>query len=247
MAAPSSSPVLPSIVICGSQTIPPRSQFLEELGHQLRGDPEILGLKLAIIGLPDLCTRLIQELPVLQVNEARYESHLRSLARWITEDDYELVIPENLPNVILAPLTVIIHIVQYFRHLDVVCTDEYGDSHTLIVQSVQRGGFQGLCSGFLTAAALTSSANKAELIANASTAIRLAFCIAAYIDLGETTSLSPDGTRCLIVERGTELGETEANCEIDTIIGSFPQVCENNDRNSAGTNDFLGIYLCGAE
>ncbi|CAG7916970.1 unnamed protein product [Penicillium olsonii] len=223
MAAPSSRPVLPSIVICGSQTIPPRSQFLEELGHQLRGDPEILGLKLAIIGLPDLCTRLIQELPVLQVNEARYESHLRSLARWITEDDYELVIPENLPNVILAPLTVIIHIVQYFRHLDVVCTDDYGDSHTLIVQSVQRGGFQGLCSGFLTAAALTSSANKAELIANASTAIRLAFCIAAYIDLGETTSLSPDGTRCLIVERGTELGETEANCEIDTIIGSFPQ------------------------
>jgi hypothetical protein len=118
-----------------------------------------------------------------------------------------LAVPATPPNVLLAPLTVIIHISQYSQYLNglrldhgLVGADAGADGHGYIREGFAAAAsdhtpdtgtdigtgtaaqFQGLCIGTLSATAMQSSTTRAELGQNAAAAVRLAMCIGAYID-----------------------------------------------------------------
>jgi hypothetical protein len=108
-----------------------------------------------------------------------------------------LAVPATLPNVLLAPLTVIIHIAQYSHYLDGLSpADAEADSHAYTREGFAAGSvshtpdtgigtasqFQGLCIGMLSATAMELSATRTELGQNAAAAVRLAMCIGGYID-----------------------------------------------------------------
>ncbi|KAL4966670.1 non-reducing polyketide synthase spyA [Aspergillus stella-maris] len=208
---------LPSLVLCGSQTSPPSPDDLRNIGAQLGSEAYLQGIAEAVRALPKLWVHLVQANPLLSSPSGDL---VGCLARWIDEDDYELIIPPSLPNTLLAPLTVIIHFVQYFEYLESTrgLYDVDGDSHSQILLSAKQGGFQGLCTGLLSATALACAADKSQLAHNASVAIRLAMCIGAYVDLDKISYTDGGGTGCLIVHQSPN----PAKADIEQALVSHP-------------------------
>ncbi|KAL2860079.1 hypothetical protein BJX68DRAFT_275511 [Aspergillus pseudodeflectus] len=217
---------IPPLIICGSQTIPPTAEILDQLASYLtrrQNTPELGPLVEAIRALPEAWATLKTAEPRLQ---ALSDAPVLSLGHWLSatsssslHSDFtsssdstldgrtntysRLAIPATLPNVLLAPLTVIIHIAQYSHYLDGLNLDlglsgasPDPDAHVYIregfaaacpVHPPETGigtasQFQGLCIGMLSAAVMESSATRTELGKNAAAAVRLAVCIGGYID-----------------------------------------------------------------
>jgi hypothetical protein len=190
----------PSLIVCGSQTIPPTPETLNQLASYLQQSPDLKDLREAVLSLPGLWA-------TLKTNEPRFQAlsdgpviGLRDwLSRPVSRPDKDresdshshlrLTVPDTLPNILLAPLTVIIHIAQYSQYLDGLGLD---DAHVHIrgpglgsgaSQDIESGSkFQGLCIGSLSAAAIESSSTRAALGENAAAAMRLAMLIGAYVD-----------------------------------------------------------------
>lgn len=208
-------PTLPSAVVCGSQTIPPSQDILSRLRFHLTQDPDLEALAEAVYELPNLLSRLVEDNSLL----TRIPSELpASLKHWISNSEFVLNIPATLPNVLLAPLTVIIHVVQYVQYLKQFVAD---DSHAHIRESVRHGGFQGLCTGFLSATALACSKTKKDIARNAAVAMRLAMCIGAYVDLDQTATGGESTTvACFVVQWGPGCPREE----VEQILKHYPDV-----------------------
>lgn len=168
---------LPSLLVFGSQTTTRNVEYLSQLRECLLLDPRLLPFVKAIQGLVDLWQEL-------STKDTRLEkaSGLES-ARFLQQLIDGEQAPPNLgewPNTVTLPLTVIIHLVQYIYYFD---NDESYPSQSRIIESTARGGIQGFCAGLLTAIAVACSNSEEEVTEFGATALRLALCIGAYVDL----------------------------------------------------------------
>lgn len=256
---------IPSLVLCGSQTIPPTSETLDQLALYLsRGQnlPELSPLLEAIRALPELWATLKIAEPRVQTLS---DAHVLSLRDWLSSSSSPLYsdnsngsdghgnnhsrlkIPATLPNVLLAPLTVILHIAQYTQFLDSLSLD-FGldgadvDAHVYIRESLAaaRSGqsgvtdidasskFQGLCIGALSAAVMECSLTRMELGQNAAVAVRLAMCIGGFVDSTRalaTSGSSPNSssrseTACFIARWDMKSGREN----VEEILKGYPEV-----------------------
>ncbi|KAH3139907.1 hypothetical protein LV164_006411 [Aspergillus fumigatus] len=207
---------LPSTVVCGSQTPPPSRDCLQRIQADLK-DPKLKELAKAVDELPEFWSHLVEVKPVLsQVNDAP----LKKLKDW-AKDESVLNIPEGLPNILLAPLTVIIHLVQYLRFAHSLdANDSQEDQHQRILQSTSKGGFQGLCTGFLSAAALACSRTRSDIWCNATVALRLATCVGAYVDLDRLTYDNTDVHTCMIIHWEDNCGKDQ----VTEVLKGYPGV-----------------------
>lgn len=191
---------IPSLIVCGSQTIPPSRETLDNLASYLTKspNPELQAVREAVLALPELLVTLKATEPQFQELS---DEPIISLRDWLLHHDTDsedgndscslshLKIHETLPNILLAPLTVIIHIAQYSQYLDGLGLDDSDDAHAHIRQSTTSQNttdigpkFQGLCIGSLSSAALDASPTRTVLARNATAALKLALCIGAYVD-----------------------------------------------------------------
>ncbi|RLL95504.1 hypothetical protein CFD26_101654 [Aspergillus turcosus] len=216
---------LPSTVVCGSQTPVPSSDCLQRIQSNLK-DPKLKELAKAVDDLPQFWSHLVEVKPVLsQVND----EPLKKLTDWASGECF-LEIPEGLPNILLAPLTVIIHLVQYLRFVHSLDADDFQeDRHRCILQSTERGGFQGLCTGFLSAAALACSGSERDIWCNATVALRLATCVGAYVDLDRLTYDSADDHTCVIIHWEDNCGKDRVTEVLKRYPGVYTSV-ELDDR-----------------
>ncbi|KAL4819698.1 hypothetical protein BDW67DRAFT_193310 [Aspergillus spinulosporus] len=208
---------IPSLIICGSQTIPPTSETLDQLASYLTRSQKIPELRLlleAIRALPEVWATLKIAEPSLQ---ALSDAPILSLRDWLSSPSCSLHpdITSNscseatLPNALLAPLTVVIHFAQYIHYLDSLSLGlglegAGADAHVYIreaftatppAQSPDTGfetasKFQGLCIGTISAAVMECSSTRTELGQNAAAAVRLAMCIGGYIDSKRALAMS---------------------------------------------------------
>ncbi|OJI96507.1 hypothetical protein ASPVEDRAFT_872283 [Aspergillus versicolor CBS 583.65] len=191
---------IPSLIVCGSQTIPPSRDTLDNLASYLTKspNPELQAVREVVLALPELLAILKATQPQFQELS---DEPIISLRDWFLHHDTDsedgndscslsyLKIHETLPNILLAPLTVIIHIAQYSQYLDGLGLDDSHDAHAHIRQSTTSQNttdigpkFQGLCIGSLSSAALDASPTRTVLARNATAALKLALCIGAYVD-----------------------------------------------------------------
>ena len=165
------------------------------------------GLQKSIIEEPDLefLIGVIEELPSLwpTLQHEFTELHTIPGAEQL-EQLQRLLKPVQLPdvwassNLVLAPLTVISHIVE-FLHL----RRTIGNTNFPGIDDVQ-----GFCVGFLAATAVGSSRDEIEFRRFASTAIRLAVCVGAIIDMNDGPFRSPvDGSSAMVVRWKTDSGK----------------------------------------
>lgn len=112
--------------------------------------------------------------------------HLESLTNWLRTGHLN----KNMtpfPNIILTPLVVAIHLVQYsalLNHLN----PKLALDDNLPTAVVDNAVAVGLCTGLLTTAAVVSSATLRQLESNGTVAIRIAMAIGALVD--NTDSIS---------------------------------------------------------
>ncbi|KAJ5379964.1 Type I Polyketide synthases (Type I PKS) [Penicillium cataractarum] len=210
--------LLPSAIVCGPQTNLPSKRNLDRLRNYLTQRSDVEHLLQAVTELPDLLSALQEHDPDLRLIPVSSLNHLRE---WCLDHSIVLQIPETLPNVLLAPLTVLIHIIQYLEYCDHLSSE---DAHARLRQSIRNGGFQGLCTGSLSAAALACSTTRAEIDQNAAVALNLAMCIGAYVDLG--LALEPDSPMTCFIARWRHGSQRE---DVDQILNNYPQVRLKSD------------------
>ncbi|KAL4931766.1 uncharacterized protein BDV17DRAFT_288352 [Aspergillus undulatus] len=226
---------IPSFIFCGSQTIPPTGQALDQLASYLLRSPNLKPLVEGVLDLPELLTTLKKSEPRLQVVP---NGPVISLRDWLSPPNsltdganhhsrLPLTIPDILPNVLLAPLTVLLHLAQYMQFLDGLGQD---DGHDYILEAAAAHGrstelvFKGLCIGALSAEVLTASPTKETLSKNAAASVKLAMCIGAYVDCQRYEFMSNDSEtnstfRCVAARWDTDRGRDTVN----GILKSYPE------------------------
>jgi len=188
---------LPSLLVFGPQTIWPNSEYLSQLREVLLLEPRLGTFVEAIKNLTDLWMVLVEK--DKQLSQLQGLKSIGVLRRWLNGEDLSLARGEQ-PNTLTLPMTVIVHLVQYFYYFD---NDVNYPSQPKVLQNVEQGGIQGFCAGFLTAIAVACSQNEEEVTNFGAVALRQALCIGAYVDLDSALNLD---TICLAVRWRSNTG-----------------------------------------
>lgn len=141
---------------------------------------------------------LVETIPKL--TKVSGEDLLQDLKSWLDTG----IFPDTKAkcSVLLAPLTVIAHIVDFLR-------------------LGRKADVQGFCIGFLSAVAVAGSHETDDFKQVASTALRLALCVGAVIDLDEEEmSDTLGGSSCYSAQWKTDLEKDY----FDTKLSSYPEV-----------------------
>ncbi|KAL4804152.1 hypothetical protein BDV18DRAFT_162559 [Aspergillus unguis] len=160
-----------TLLAFGPQSLSFTNTSLKNLRYDIDNSSHRGWIHEAIAGLPAFLTALSKSLPefnnILPSQESLQD--LRRLLRHGSDIQGEL----NLPNIVLTPLVVITHLVEYGR---------YSESEQHSIETAQATGF---CTGLLSTFAVVSSHTPQELAKYGSVAIRLAMLVGALVDAEE--------------------------------------------------------------
>lgn len=191
---------LPYLLVFGSQTTWPSKQYLNQLRAFLLLEPRLSTFLSAIRQLPTLWQTLLEFDPRLE--RVPGPSSLDALQRWIEKGESFSASEEPL-NVLITPFTIIVHLIHYLHYLS---SNDAKVTHATLLDSTQVGGIQGCCTGLLSAIAVACSKCEDDVVKHAATALRLAMCIGAYVDLEGAFASPPNRTTCLVVRWKWETG-----------------------------------------
>lgn len=172
-----------STLVFGPQTSSFDPTHLSSIRNSLVSNPRLQTFHAAIIELSGFLPTLHSHDPSLQKLPA-LES-CQTLSTWLTTGQ-PISQDRNLPNQVCTPLTVIIHVVHFFNYLSTHHGSgpiHHHHAYDDFLASSPAIGAQGFCIGFLTAAAVSCATDEAHLVQLCCNALRLAFCIGAYVDL----------------------------------------------------------------
>ncbi|OTA83717.1 hypothetical protein M434DRAFT_400622 [Hypoxylon sp. CO27-5] len=172
---------------------------LTDLRRTILEDPNLEFLVQIVKALPSLWTTTIQPSCPRLRSLTNAKQQLQQLVTFFENESEEA--PRLAPpyNLLLAPLTVIAQIAEYVR-------------------LGYQGTVQGFCVGFLSAAAVASARNTAELERWSATAVQLAVAIGAVVDFDEQ-EMSPAYSSTWSV-RWTSAQEKE---HFEKTLTSFPE------------------------
>ncbi|CAI6341038.1 unnamed protein product [Periconia digitata] len=212
---------VPSLIAFGPSTSWPSKDFLKYIRRVLLGDQRLYKFAEAIRDLPNAWLSLVEIEPALSNTPGL--KYLESLSQWVKTG---ILSPANFqkyesadawdsipPNTLLSPLTVIIHIVQYFEFLQ-LWRDSGSRSHVRSSSIV----IEGFCTGQIAAQAVALSSSEDVLLKMASRALRLAAGMGALIDLDGIWQATPHKTS-VFVARWSSPGEKE---RLREIVASIP-------------------------
>lgn len=220
MGSSSSPPADANIIlIFGSQTL----DFNEESATQLRScileTPALNWVSESILELPEHWNTIRKGIACLE--DFPGSKYLDTLTHWLKTGKF----PDGsfpLPNILLTPLVVITHLAQYSAILEVLTAENKARENpsALLNHKIET---LGLCTGLLSAAAISSSVNRAQLQKYGAVVVRMAMAIGAFVDgndvvEGEWTSFSVGWS------------STEAGDQMSRILKDFPEVLYVTDQ-----------------
>lgn len=224
----------PSLIVCGPQAGWPTRQELFNLKAFLLSDPRLQPFLAAIRELPKLWPSLTATVPELRTTKGF--KLLGILVQWIDDED---CFQRDLdpPNILSTPLTVIIQIVQYSQYLR-----SLGSTHADVLNSVQSGGIQGCCTGFLAASALACSKDEADINILGAVALRLAVCVGACVDLDGRCAEPSNPRGCVTVRWKAGVGREG----VDRVLKHYPDVGDHctatwNGHGLIGTQAYISV------
>lgn len=185
--------VWPDLIIFGPQMSCPTREYLAQIRQNLLEEPDFAPFLQSIKDLPAFWSRLTRFEPRLKRSPGLRV--VTSFLAWMESGVLEVEGYEHL-NVLLTPLTVIVHIVQYlqcFRH----CEDDQG----------LKPKVQGFCTGILAAAALACAYDLEHLSKLAPVSLRLSICIGALVDLDGEYAEIPDEASSIVAGWNGEDGK----------------------------------------
>ena len=205
-----------TVLLFGSQALALDEAFAYQLRSILLSTPRLSWAVEAIRNLPRFWGQLCTKIPSLQNIPGK--KLLEDLEGWI-ETGRLSEASFSLPNILLTPLVVITHLSQYVLFLG---RNEPGATKGEKLHSHFRDSAEtlGLCTGLLSAAAVSCSADSEQLQHYGAVAVHLAMAIGALID-AEDTSNDPSGRSKSLSVAWTN---PKLGIRITEILQSFPQV-----------------------
>ncbi|GKT79831.1 polyketide synthase [Colletotrichum tofieldiae] len=186
---------------------------LVELRSLLVSNALLSRLLTAVQELPNFWSRLVRFDPELA--RVPGESCLRGLAEWLAHAGSFPYHPSELPVTLAFPLNFLFQMTQYGCFIQSM---NKNNTQRMILESLEDGGVQGFCVGFLSAITVASSLSEKELVETAIRALRLAVCIGAYVDKDAIYSRSA----CVSVRGRHTHAETQK--KVADILQKFPKV-----------------------
>ncbi|EFR04739.1 phenolpthiocerol synthesis polyketide synthase ppsB [Nannizzia gypsea CBS 118893] len=203
----------PTIHLFGPQALAFRGESFDKLKVVLFNTPYNEWILNVIETLPGWWNAASKELPFIQAFPGG--KLLDKLATWVKEKTIvDAIFP--LPNILLTPLVVITHLIQYQRyleHIDPTCPADNCFQSPIHTESEALG----LCTGLLAAIAVSRSASPEEFRRNGATAIRLAMLIGALVD-SENESNSEGGA----VSQSITWDSLKSQVKMLEILKQFP-------------------------
>ncbi|KAL8919581.1 MAG: hypothetical protein Q9208_006698 [Pyrenodesmia sp. 3 TL-2023] len=197
---------VPSAAFFNPQSKAADIDYLDSLPGYLHNHSLLHGFIEAIRSLPEIWQMLAHHSPDIATLKQGLAA-AEALSTWM-ETSESRTIANGMSGSLTLPLLTIIQICQYFQYLDIKRIQ-----HSELLHLVREGGVHGYCGGMLPAVAVAASANEGEIVQNASTALRLAFAIGIYGDLGDE-DLDSGPTNMVVRLKRAGQGEE--------IIRSFP-------------------------
>lgn len=170
---------VPSAAFFNPQSKAADIEYLNSLQVYLRKHAWLQGFVESIRSLPQTWQTLADHVPGIDASKQGSAAAAEALAAWIDTSDSSSI-ATGMSGSLTLPLLTIIQICQYLQYLEIMRI-----SHGELLHLTRDGGVHGYCGGMLPAVAVAASANEIELVQNASTALRLAFAIGIYGDLGD--------------------------------------------------------------
>jgi hypothetical protein len=175
------------LFLCGPQASLPSTNEINKLRQSLLARPKLCESLTALLKeLPGLLKQIIHFDPTLK--QTPVATSFDILVEWLNSGISALP-AEPLPNVSAIPFVVLLQLSMFLQHLD---KSKVGVSYISTLQSLQKYGVQGFCTGFLTATAIAFSVNEDQLIRHTAISLRLATCIGAYVDCNATYNDPPN-------------------------------------------------------
>lgn len=207
----------PSLLVFGPQSSLLSEDWLVQLRSTLLANRKLEGLVTAITQLESIWNDLALADPSFKGIPG--QEHFRALSNWISSPDNSGP-PAELSrlNLLLTPLTVIAHLVEYFNYLEVS-----GLSHEQLLDStsINGGGFQGFCTGLLAAVTLSLAKDEGEAVKLSTSVLGLAVALGAYVDLDGCFANPPREFSCLSVRWKS----SEESLSVFKAIEEHAEVC----------------------
>lgn len=194
----------PSLLVFGPQTTLPSAECITQIRASLLLDQRLRPLRSALEDLPRLWQTLLAASPSL--DHVQSLSLLSSFVSWILDGEaFPSTADSPLPNALMTPLTILVHIVQYLNYLDSM-KDHF--SHKDVLANVAaRGGVQGFCTGLLSTMAVACGEDTESVCRWAAVSLALAMCIGNLVDHDGLSHDPPDEAGCLAVRWQIDSGK----------------------------------------
>jgi Starter unit:ACP transacylase in aflatoxin biosynthesis len=229
------------VLLFGPQALAFDEESASQLRSTLLDTPGFSWVLDTIAELPGYWDTLSETVPSLQHFPGA--KLLEDLNNWLRTGEFtQASFP--LPNVLLTPLVIITHLAQYLKFLELIQPDA-PESHDLHAAFKRDGETLGLCSGLLSAAAVSCSADQAELHHYGPVAMRLAMLVGALVDAQDVSADLQGGSKAFSVAWNSP----ETGVKMEEIMKSFPEVSNLltlSGRESFGTDPrhLAGIHFC---
>lgn len=197
-------------LVFGSQILDFDRSQAEDLRSTLLDRSSLQWIVDAIRDLPQQWNTISDAIPVLQAYPGLEK--LNALATWIRTGNFDSV-PLPLDNVVLTPLVVTTHLVQYAKFLEMICPDDFqwDRLHETVKRTSEAIGF---CTGQLSAGAIAAASTWTELQRLGTAAINTAMAIGAVVDAVDSNSW-----KSIVVSHGASASDV-----IPATLAKFPQV-----------------------
>lgn len=168
-----------TILIFGSQILDFDGESAIQLRSRILETPKLHWCLETILELPEHWETIAKAVPGLE--EFPGLKYLEGFGHWLKEGRFP---GESfpLPNILLTPLVVITHLAQYSAFIETLLSQS-GDGGKWAALLNHKFETLGLCTGLLSAAAVSSSVNQAQLQKHGAVAIRMAMAIGAFVDM----------------------------------------------------------------
>ncbi|RDL40047.1 Uncharacterized protein BP5553_00026 [Venustampulla echinocandica] len=197
-----------SMAVFCPQSRAPEQAYLDSIQSFITNHHVLQHIVQNITTLLDVWPILAQENPeISQLSQG--PRYAKLLIEWLVDGISDGVISTS-SGIVALPRLVIIQITQYFQFLE--SRDMTHADFTAQVRD--SGGVQGYCGGLPAAVALACAKNEPELIQLICTAIRLAYAIGVYAELGDDSGIP--GTTTIVVRLKRE-GQAEELTYISAI------------------------------
>jgi hypothetical protein len=207
-----------TLLLFGPQALSFSAESLQTLRKFLREADDCKWMLDVVSELPERWNKLAKQFPKLETIPG--ERLLNELKHWFQDDDSHTATAQ-LPNVLLTPLVVLTQLTQFSRYL----------AHSQAGASVQvNDAFQalaqrhvetvGLCTGLLSASAISSASDEATFRQYGAVAVRLAMVIGALVDCQDASDKLHGPSRSFAVAWASP----EMASDLFRVLDGFPEV-----------------------